>query len=119
MNWLQGIEEREKKATEKPWEDVKWDKASVRSTRLRQNTKTGWIALTEWNLPIGDATFIAHARTDIPDLLKFIAEALPVMERLKGDTCWDRFTSSDPVFCGRCPPCLARAWIAKHGKESL
>lgn len=114
MNWLQGIEEREKKATEGPWDREEVENFLLALVyRYQKEFHQSWMR----NGTVPTASFIAHARTDIPDLLEFIAEALPVMEWAETGMC---------VFCSgkiksddSCVHTRARAWIAKHGKESL
>lgn len=59
-----------------------------------------------------DMDFIAHARTDIPDLLQALDDARPVMEWMAEHTPCRRLNYP---MCGNCEPCQARAWIKKHG----
>ncbi len=123
MNWLQEIAERLEGTSEAPWDIFEFKKRNGLGEPGYRISANHTLFFELWPCADGfvygantrNAQFIGHARTDIPDLLEFIKEALPVMEKLSGIFC--HFCDHRPSYIG-CEHGKARSWIAKHGKES-
>lgn len=83
MNWLEEIDARAEAATEEPWEVT-----GISITTLRPDNSTigatwrkSWTTGQSVEDSINNATFIAHARHDIPrllDMVKRMKEALEI-----------------------------------------
>jgi hypothetical protein len=81
---LSEIKARAERATKGPW-----DKRVAGIEGDNYIAATGpWYRISYLSIKkdncLNDADFIAHSRTDIPDLLKFIEEAREIVEELRG-----------------------------------
>lgn len=84
---IEAIRERAEKATEGPWVSIADVRPSVTVINPQNEyAERGYIGygnllfLNKYTGNMNDANFIAHARTDIPDLLAYIAELEAVAE---------------------------------------
>ena len=107
MTTLDEIQARADAATEGPWE---WTKGAEACAVAVPENRDGLYGPLTWDDHNGevfresDAQFIAHARTDVPALVKAL-RAVEAVHKLTYYDKWGRVTSTPSDFGGWCEGC--------------